>query len=191
MHKNHKGLRSTSSTKQDITDARLDVADMNPPQQICTAHEHNVVMCYAALADTIPGTIYYTDLSGPFQVRSIRNMQYIFVCYVYEANAIPVRPTKNKRDACIVTAYHDIYEYLESVIQNPTLNVTNNEASKAVQTYIKSKNVDWQLVEPDNHRVNDAERAIQTFKNHFLAGLATVDKAPPSNCGAIFLSKPK
>ena len=31
MHKNRKGLRSTTSTKQDIADARLDVADMNPP----------------------------------------------------------------------------------------------------------------------------------------------------------------
>jgi hypothetical protein len=35
------------------------------------------------------------------------------------------------------------------------------------------------LVEPDNHRVNAAERAIQTFKNHFIAGLATVDKNFP------------
>ncbi|KAL7523320.1 hypothetical protein ACHAXR_000123, partial [Thalassiosira sp. AJA248-18] len=79
----------------------------------------------------------------------------------------------------MVAAYKDIYEYLESVNQKQKLNVTDNEASKAVQNYIKSKNVDWQLVEPDNHRVNAAERAIQTFKNHFLAGLATVDKTFP------------
>ena len=155
MHKNRKGLRSTSSAKQDIADARLDVADMNPPQQLCNAHEHNVV-CYAALADTITGTIY-TDLPGPFPVRSIRNMQYIFVCYVYEANAILVRPMKSRSDACMVAAYQDIYEYLESVNQKPTLNVTDNEASKAVQNYIKSKHVDWQLVEPDNHQVNAPE----------------------------------
>ena len=32
-------------------------------------------------------------------------------------------------------------------------------------------------MEPDNHRVNAAKRAIQTFKNHFIVGLATVDKA--------------
>ena len=150
---------------------------MNPLQQICAAHEHNVV-CYAALADATTGTIY-TDLPGPFPVRSIQNMQYIFVCYVYEVNAILVRPMKSRSDACMVAAYKDIYEYLESVDQKPTLNVTDNEASKAVKKYIQSKNVDWQLVEPDNHRVNAAERAIQTFKNHFLAGLATVDKTFP------------
>ena len=30
-------------------------------------------------------------------------------------------------------------------------------------------------MEPHQHRVNAAERAIQTFKNHFIAGLCTVD----------------
>ena len=42
-----------------------------------------------------------------------------------------------------------------------------------------SQNVDWQLVEPDNHRVNSVERAIETFENHFLAGLASVDAGFP------------
>ena len=52
MHKNCKGLRSTRGTTQNVMDARLDIADMNPPQQVCAAHEHNVVG-YAALADTM------------------------------------------------------------------------------------------------------------------------------------------
>ena len=32
----------------------------------------------------------------------------------------------------------------------------------------------WQLVDPDNHRVNAAKQAIQMFKNNFIAGLATI-----------------
>jgi hypothetical protein len=32
-----------------------------------------------------------------------------------------------------------------------------------------------QLLEPHNHRVNAAERAIQTFKDAFIAALATTD----------------
>jgi len=35
--------------------------------------------------------------------------------------------------------------------------------------------VNWQLVPPHIHRRNSAERAIRTFKNHFLAGLAGTD----------------
>jgi hypothetical protein len=36
-----------------------------------------------------------------------------------------------------------------------------------------------QFVEPNNHRVNAAERAIQTFKNHFISGLCTTDPKFP------------
>jgi hypothetical protein len=35
------------------------------------------------------------------------------------------------------------------------------------------------LVEPHNHRVNAAERAIQTFKDHFISALATTDSEFP------------
>ncbi len=35
------------------------------------------------------------------------------------------------------------------------------------------------LVPPDNHRQNLAERAIQTFKNHFKAILAGVENTFP------------
>ena len=37
-----------------------------------------------------------------------------------------------------------------------------------------------QLVKPHNNRSNAAERAIQTFKNHTIAGLCTCDKDFPS-----------
>ena len=125
---------------------------MNPPQQICSAQEQNV-MCYAALADTNTGTIY-TDLPGPFPVRSVRNMQYIFVCYVYESNAILVRPMKTRSDACMVGAYQEIYEYLEAVDQKPTLNVIDNEASNHIKSAFEDADVKYQLVPPHNHQAN-------------------------------------
>jgi hypothetical protein len=40
-------------------------------------------------------------------------------------------------------------------------------------------NATFQLVSPDMHRRNRAERAIHTFKDHFLAILAGVDSAFP------------
>ena len=41
------------------------------------------------------------------------------------------------------------------------------------------ENIDFQLVPPGMHRRNAAERAIRTFKNHFIAGLCSVDKDLP------------
>ena len=68
-------------------------------------------------------------------------MQYIFVCYVYEANYRLVRPMKSRSDVYFVAAYKEMYEEFEAKGFKPTLNMTGNECSKAVQNYIISQNV--------------------------------------------------
>ena len=50
----------------EILDARLQVDDMNPPQQIYNANE-NEMYVYAALEDNING-VMYSDLTGSFPV---------------------------------------------------------------------------------------------------------------------------
>ena len=54
----------------------------------------------------------------------------------------------------------------------------DNEASAELKAEIK-KNCTIQLVPPDNHLRNLAERAIQTFKCHFKSVLAGVDDSFP------------
>ncbi len=41
----------------------------------------------------------------------------------------------------------------------------DNEATKVIKAYLTPQQVSLQLVEPHNHCVNVAERAIQKFKN--------------------------
>ena len=50
-------------------------------------------------------------------------MQYNFVCYAYESNAIIVRPMKSRDNADMVGAYKEIYEYLEAKGFKPKLNI--------------------------------------------------------------------
>ena len=45
--------------------------------------------------------------------------------------------------------------------------------SKEYIAALEDKKIEYQLAPPSNHRTNAAERAIQTFKCHFLAGLAS------------------
>ena len=99
--------------------------------------------------------------------------------YGYGPNAILVRAIRNRSDAEMIKAYESIYKYLDSKGFKPRLNVTDNECSKTIKEYIEGEGATIQLVEPDNHRANAAERAIQTFKNHFIAGLSTVDPSFP------------
>jgi hypothetical protein len=51
----------------------------------------------------------------------------------------------------------------------------DNEASAAVKEFLRKENIQYQLVPPYIHRRNAAERAIRTFKAHFIAGISTVD----------------
>jgi hypothetical protein len=50
----------------------------------------------------------------------------------------------------------------------------DNEASAALKSYFTDQDMTYQLVPPNCHRRNAAERAIRTLKEHFVAGLASV-----------------
>ena len=45
----------------------------------------------------------------------------------------------------------------------------DTEVSQALAHYLQDENVYFQLEPPSVHRINAADRAIQTFKNHFIA----------------------
>ena len=65
------------------------------------------------------------------------------------------------------------------------LQILDNDASKEYKTIIKDEwNIKYQLVLSRIHRQNAAERAIRTFKSHFLSILAGVeDDFPVACCG--------
>ncbi len=146
-----------------------------PTEEICTAHD---MFYFAALANLHMGTTYI-DLIGGFPVRSFKNMQYVFVAYIYDLNAILVHAMLSKNNATMIAAFSDIFSTLAAHGYAPTLNVMDNECSKAVEAHIKANKMNAHLVPPHNHLGNATECAIATFKEHFIMGLATVDKDCP------------
>ena len=115
----------------------------------------------------------YVDVTGWFPVWSYSGMTHIFALYDRTTNTILVRPLKNDKDESVVEAFHNVLIYLTKQLFNPTLNIMDNMASKAVQALLEEEKINLQLVEPHNHRINGMERVIQTFKNHFISGLCT------------------
>ena len=106
------------------------------------------MVCFAALADMHTGTMY-TDGACAFPVQSFRNMQYIFVAYIYDLNAILVRAMPSKNDGAMIATFKDILVTLNTTRgYAPTLNVMYNECSKAVEAHIWSHNMDIHLVPP-------------------------------------------
>eukprot|EP00804_Cyclotella_cryptica_P012930 CCRYP_002289-RA/>CCRYP_002289-RA protein AED:0.24 eAED:0.24 QI:0/0/0/1/0.5/0.33/3/0/1110 len=136
------------------------------------------VFCFAALADKHHGTMY-TDATGARPAVTLEGNQYYLVAYAYDPNYIYATPLRNLRDESIMTAFDHVFQDLKAKGYKPTFNVTDNQATTPIKAYLGTEDCKWQFVEPNNHRVNAAELAIQTFKNHFISGLCSTDSNWP------------
>jgi hypothetical protein len=132
------------------------------------------VFCFSAFANKISGVVY-NDLTGNFPFMSIDGSVCFFVLYHYELNAILVKAIANVDNHSIYEAYKEVFELLEVKGYKPKMNVMDNQATKFIKKFLTKKECDLQVVEPHNHHVNAAERAIQIFKDAFIAALATTD----------------
>jgi hypothetical protein len=97
------------------------------------------------------------------------------VCYVLDCNYVNVVPMKSRSASEWVKAYDLIHKELISKGFKPKLQTLENEASSAFKNFSTTHDVEYQLVLPHCHQRNAAEREIHTFKEHFVAGLASVD----------------
>jgi len=121
----------------------------------------------------------YTKFTGKFPLRSIHGNKIFFILYDWTTNAILVIPVIDTKESTIVDTLKNNIEYLTMRGFKPAFNFMDNVASKIVQTYLTKEKVKVQLEEPHNHRVHAAKCTIQTFKNHLIAGLSTVDDKCP------------
>jgi hypothetical protein len=102
------------------------------------------------------------------------------VLYEYDGNAILAEPIKNRTAPELLTAFQVMEEKLTARGLQPKLTRLYNEASKLVKSYVHEKNITFQLVTPYSHKRNAEERAIRSFKDHYLiAGICFTDKAFP------------
>jgi hypothetical protein len=121
----------------------------------------------------------YTDLTGKFPVRSSKGNYYVMVCYIYDCNNVKVIPMKSRSASEWVKAYDSIHQELTVKGFKPKLQTLDNEAYAALKNFFAVNDIDYQLVPPHCYRRNAAERAIRTFKEHFVAGLSSVDPSFP------------
>jgi hypothetical protein len=101
------------------------------------------------------------------------------VVYHYKSDAILALPIINFANNIILATYQQQFELLESKGHKVKLNMMDNQASKVIKKYLTTQQCNNLLIESNNHRVNAAERAIQTFKAHFINALATTNSNFP------------
>jgi hypothetical protein len=164
MNQRRQNIRSTSKTP---------IADEPTPDTDLGTKTHLV---YAVVVDQ--GQLY-TDLTGKFPVRSSKGSSYVMVCYVYDCNYVKLIPMKSRSASEWVKTYDTIHQELTVKGFKPKLQTLDNEALVALKNFFTANDVDYQLVPPHCHRRNAAKRAIRTFKEHFVAGLSSVDPTFP------------
>jgi hypothetical protein len=100
----------TRNVQADIVAACAEVDRMFPAHEACTMQD---VFYFAALADANAGTMY-SDLTGAFPIQSFKNIQYVFVAYVYDLNAILVRAMPTRTDTFMITAFTEVITTLRA-----------------------------------------------------------------------------
>jgi hypothetical protein len=97
----------------------------------------------------------------------------------YGLNSHITAPMKYRSTSEWVKAYDSVHQDLTVKGFNPKLQTLDNEASTALKNFFTVNGIAYQLVPPHCHRRNATERAIRTFKEHFVAGLSSVDPSFP------------
>jgi hypothetical protein len=164
MNQHRQNIRSTSKTpiNADMEDEQVKPAGLGTKTHLFNA----VVVDQCQL---------YTDLTGRFSVRSSKGNWYIMVRYAYDCNYINVVPMRSISASEWVKYYDHIHQELTAKGFKPKLQTLDNKASAALKSFFTTNDVDYQLVPPHCHRRITAERAVRTFKENFVAGLASVD----------------
>ena len=171
------GIRST---KQKALDKMVETAlvrikqenNDSPPATI--AWDHNIFTYVKDLCETI-----HADQTGGFPYTSQCRNRYIMVAIHLDTNYIFVEAMKNRTQEEMMDTYQRIVNHMRSAGLGLKLHILDNECSKAFKQLIGENKMTHELVPPGNHRRNQAEQAIQTFKAHFIAILAGVDDKFP------------
>ena len=99
--------------------------------------------------------------------------------YHYKSNSILATAIDGLDDKTIFAAYKQCFDELKAKGFKPKLNVMDNQATKYIKKFLTEEESKLKLAEPHNKRVNASEQGIQTWKDAFIAALATADSDFP------------
>ena len=166
LKQERKNLQSTKLTEQE--------EDFTPMQQSTKTHE---TMC--TIIPFQQKSKAYADLTGRFPFTSSRGNQYFAILYDYDSNLILAEVIPDRNAETITKAYMKMYNKLKKQGHSPKTFILDNEVSGYLINAFELENIQYQKVPPHVHRRNAAERAIQTWKAHFISGLASVNPMFP------------
>jgi hypothetical protein len=110
----------------------------------------------------------FSDLTERFPATARDGSQYIILS-VYN-RYIHLELLASRSDSAIIDAFSRTHQWLIHLGHFVQFQVMDNEAPKGLRQHFIAQNIQYEFGPPFTHRANKAERAIQTFKRHFISG---------------------
>jgi hypothetical protein len=127
------------------------------------------------------------DPTGRLPIHTEWGGDYHVVFYHHDSNYIYVEMAKDRNKKDLAAALQQGLDFFKDHDMDSAYAILDNEfASPGYKKCFRSKGLHMQLVPPHLHRRNMAERAIRTWKNHYISVLCTADITFPfSQCNRL------
>jgi len=173
LHATRKGL---NSTKKNHPTAKPTTTSDDSSEIIADQRERRVWW----KVDEIKTGRAHSDTTGALPVRG-RKSGALYQCIFYheDSNVIHIETTKSRSGPDLLAALQRAVTFFSERGAAPVLIRMDNECAAVTKAWLKSTAIELELTPVDHHRTNKAERAISTWKDHFIAVLATTDPNSP------------
>ena len=176
MKRQKQGIRSTKEKIMTALSTIETARDINPPME---KRNEESDFCLPCCTRTKAGnTLRQLHRQPPHPLHERQHSYFRTLLLVFQRH--PCHTSKKIKNKTTVAAFKRNIKYLKKRNFKPVFNIIDNVATKAVKSYLQDEGIKMQLIKPHDHHPYSAEQAIQTFKNHTIAGLCTCDEDFPS-----------
>jgi hypothetical protein len=117
----------------------------------------------------------HSDTTGALPVSGRKGANYQCIFYHEDSNVIHIETSKSRSGTDLLAALQRAVKFFSDNGAAPLLVRMDNECATATKEWLKKAPIKLELTPVAQHRTNKAERAISTWKDHFIAVLATTD----------------
>ena len=129
----------------------------------------------------------HSDQTGSVPVPGNHKEQYLFIMFDETSNFIYAAALTDLSAISLRAATEAGLSYFAAHGIEAKILRLDNQVSESVRELLRKQDVTIDITPVGQHRRNKAERAIRTYKNHFIATLAGVDPECPLELWPDFL----
>ena len=169
MRNQHQGFRSTKKPNFVTNLNSADVIELPPIEK----RKDIYITIYN------PREKMFSDQTGKLLHISSKGNTYHMIVHEIDGNSTWIEPMKNKTEGEMIISRRRSLEIIKLQGIFPKHQVLDNNISAAYKAEIQATHMTYQIVPPNDHIRKIAEKAIQTWKDHFVGFLIGTETTLP------------